>query len=158
MPKFGARISPHGGVDFDRITEQKSQYVEMTNAHVEQCEPLIRGKKRLPMRYCTHLDRSQNRRSQLVPLEELFENAHRLIEPHPKRIQHRNSAASQGCPILKLYTLAFLDKPTATPLKSSVWHSRGGRVGAAQYEDKEDGDRHPNDEIVRDATQKLSGA
>jgi hypothetical protein len=36
----------------------------------------------LPMRYCTHLDRSQNRRSQLILLEQLLENAHRLIEPH----------------------------------------------------------------------------
>ena len=34
------------------------------------------------MRYCTHLDRSQNRHSQLVPLEQLLQNAHRLIESH----------------------------------------------------------------------------
>ena len=34
------------------------------------------------MRYCTHLDRSQNRHSQLILVEQLLENAHRLIEPH----------------------------------------------------------------------------
>ena len=82
MLKFGAGISPHGGVDFDGITEQKPQYVEMMNAHVEQRKPVIRGQKGLPMRYCTHLDRSQNRRSQLILLEQLLESAHRLIEPH----------------------------------------------------------------------------
>src|SRR5258708_14658176 len=81
MLKFGAGISPRGGVDFDGITEQKPQYVEMMNAHVEQRKPVIRGQKGLPMRYCTHLDRSQNRRSQLILLEQLLENAHRLIEP-----------------------------------------------------------------------------
>ena len=34
------------------------------------------------MRYCTHLDRCQNRHSQLVLLEQLLQNPHRLIESH----------------------------------------------------------------------------
>src|SRR5258708_8107280 len=54
----------------------------MMNAHVEQREPLIGGKKGLPVRYCAHLDRSQDRRSQFLPVEQLLKNGYRWIEPH----------------------------------------------------------------------------
>jgi hypothetical protein len=54
---------------------------------------------------------------------------------NPRLIRFRNASsiviarASKSCPVLQRNALALLDQTTATPLKSSVWHSRRGRVG-----------------------------